>query len=299
MSRLLPALFGIAVYLTAQYAGAEAYGSGWYGEVQLSLGHEDNVPRAYADADMREDVISTASLGAGYVNKLGRRLHYEGGGYVSYSHHRETGDLSSTAISLENTLIWQPGSSWQGPWFHLTGDFTRIRFENSSARDGNALNVALGVNRRLGMRATARAGFRYLDYSPDGGIDPLTNKAVFDIERREWFAGADIMLGQGIHLTVDVSRANGDLAASSTTPSRKDNYAATVRDPALDHCTDGSCPSFYVYRFPADIAQIEAGILFNVFSVDLEFSATRLKAKGKDGLTYRDHILRVGVIRTF
>ena len=45
------------VLLTAMSpAFAEAYGSGWYGEIQASYGHEDNISRTYKSDEVTDEV---------------------------------------------------------------------------------------------------------------------------------------------------------------------------------------------------------------------------------------------------
>ncbi len=299
MRRVLLTFFFFSIHLTPQSAVAEVYGSGWYREVQLAIGQEDNLARSYKAIDSFDDVITTGSLGIGFSKKLGDNMQYVAGGYVSYSQYDEFDDLSNTAISLNGTLIWQPEASYRKPWYRVAGEITRLDYKDSIAREGYLATLSFSANRRLGMRTIGRMGYRYLDFIFDVD-DVLANKyAAFDVARHEFFAGMDYHLAGDTWLTIDYSYQHGGFTSSSSISPGEIEYDAETEDPAFESCSVIRCVPFYAYRTIADVHSVDAAITFVAFGVDMDLSVRYLDARPENDLSYDNWFAQIGAIWTF
>ena len=98
--------------LGSQETLAEAYGSGWYGELQLSYGHEDNISRSFLSTDEVSDDVASFSIGGGHSQKVsncGQLVFY---GYVNVNVHDEYDDLDNIATSAGMTYTYQPNPGY-------------------------------------------------------------------------------------------------------------------------------------------------------------------------------------------
>ena len=121
---------------------AEAYGSGWYGELQASYGHEDNISRTYK-SDEVDDRIASISVGGGYSAKLGDNAQVILSSYITYNQHDEYEDLDNYAVSLGVDYTVQPNVAYDSVWYKVSVNAANLEYENSDAREGVFVNGTL------------------------------------------------------------------------------------------------------------------------------------------------------------
>ena len=299
MKRVSLIAMAVLAHLTPLSASAEAYGSGWYRELQVTVGQEDNVARSYQDDDVFDDLITTASFGLGYSRKLGRGLQYVAGGYLSHTEHDEFDALSHTAISLNGSLIWQPGTGFDSPWYRISGEVTRLSYPDSEAREGYLATAGVSINRRFGMRAVGRAGYRYLDFIFDKDDAASNRDAAFDVARHEVGIGLDYLVAGDTWLVLDYAFQHGGFTASSSISPGEIDYEAETEDPAFEACSIIRCVPFYAYRDITDVHTAEIALVFPLLGFDVDLSARYIDARTDGGIDYNDWIAQAGIVWTF
>jgi hypothetical protein len=282
-------------------AWAEAYGSGWYGETQLSVGHEDNISRSYKQEDLVSDNISSFSIGAGHARKIGYGSQLILSGYLSVNYHDEYRDLDSLATSLQLQFIRQPNIGFSAMWYDISLSATRMDYRNSDPREGYLFEGDLSLNKRLSSRTTGHVGYRYADLVfLDKSNKEEAEAAAFDTATNELYLGADYELASRIFLYAQYGyRLGGFTSSVSGIPDGSIVYEAESADPAFESCINARCSHRYAYRSDGDIQSVDLGIAFPLWGVNFDLSGRYYDAEGSGDTTYRDWFVQLGAIWNF
>jgi opacity protein-like surface antigen len=287
-------------HLVAPVASADTYGSGWYRELQVAVAVEDNVSRSFNPADQFRDTATSLGAGLGYSQNVGEHLRYVLSGYLTLRRQDEFRGLNHIAAALGTEITWQPNSGLEHPWYVSTVDLTHLNYSGSRAREGTLLNAAVSVNRRFGMRTTARLGYRYLDllFLGKSAIEKQED-AAFDVARHELFVSADYQLAEHIHLVGGYAFQRGDLTSSVSKGSTGVSYDFYTLDPVFQSCSTRPCWPFHAYRPRADVDTWDLGLAFTVAGIDYDLSGRYIAARGDSGKEYPNWIAQFGFIWTF
>ncbi len=299
-TRLITIFTLLLAHFWPQFASAETYGSGWYRELQFTVGYEDNLSRSSQDVDTRSDSVASASVGFGYANKVGDRLQYVVAGYLTYSHQQDTEALRSLTSSIGTTLVWQPDNSYSAPWYRFDANLARLDYKNSEAREGYLADARVSINRRLGARMVGRFGYGYHDLVFNKSDADANRDAAFDVARHELFVGADFNLGGRVYLVGEYSYQHGGFtgSASGNLPTGV-KYDAETIDPAFESCSALICTPFYAYRSVTDLHMIDLGVAFSLGGLNYDVSGRYLDGRSDNGASYSDWLMQFGVIWNF
>ena len=161
---------------------AEAYGSGWYREIQATYGHEDNISRTYK-SDEVSDEIASLSIGGGHSRKMGDNAQLILSAYLIQTKHDEYDALDSVALSLGADYTVQPSAGYDAPWYNFQFQAITFRYEDSDPREGVLVETDLSFNKRLTPVSTGRVGYRYKDHVFVGkSAAEENNDAAFDTD---------------------------------------------------------------------------------------------------------------------
>lgn len=297
LSTFLLVLLG---HVPAEFASAETYGSGWYREVQFCVSREDNTSRAYRSADRISDTVSTASVGLGYSGKFRDTGQFILSGYLAYNRHATVSDISNLAASLGARLLWQPTPGYDHPWLDTGVTVARLDHRDSEARDGYLLEADAAVNRRLGMHATGRLGYRYHGYGfPQKSYMEKVRDAAFDTTRHEIFVGVDYQLDTDVYLVGEYAYQRGEFTSGISGMSPMMTYAATTRDAAFERCSMATCPNWWAYRSDGHAHALDLGLAFSARGIDYDLSSRYYSVSSEGGRRYHDWFLQFGAIWNF
>lgn len=290
----------LLAHVPARYASAEPYGSGWYQEVQLAIGYEDNLSRSYKAVDVTDDAVISAGAGLGYTNKLRDNLQYVVSGYITYNKRDKFDALSHLATSIGGEITYQPDPQFDSIWYTAEARVTRLDYRDSDAREGYLADVGVSINRRIGMSWNGHVGYRYHDLIFDKPDADALRDAAFDVARHEVFIGLDHQLSNNLFLVTEYSFQHGGLT-SSTSGTTNPALASrpSTEDAAFETCTVLLCSSFYAYRSVADVHGLDIGIILNRTSVSYDLSARYYDARADGGTRYKDWIVQFGMIWYF
>ena len=281
---------------------AEPYGSGWYGEVQAIVAHEDNISRSFVSADQVSDEIVTVSIGGGHSRKIGNTGQLVLFGYVAFNSHQEYDDLDNFATTMGGTYTHQFSPGYDAVWYVLDGRFTILDYENSDEREGVLFSGDLSANRRLGDSAAWHFGFRYTDLVFVGkSREEELRDAAFDTASNEVYAGIDYLLKRETFLYAEYAFRRGAVWSNASHLAGTVPYDQETIDRVFDDCApnDLRCQPRYAGRTKSDVHRVNAGIVFPFRSTSVDVSAVYYDMKGDNGVSYKDWIVSVGVIWNF
>jgi hypothetical protein len=302
----------LALTSLSQTAHAEAYGSGWYGEVQASYGYEDNISRtAFAGQD---DRISSVSFGGGYSAKVGNKAQVIVSSYATYSQHDEFDALDNLAVSVGMDYTVQTRSGYDAPWYNATVNLTNFQYQHSDEREGMLFDVDLSASRRLTPVVTGHLGLRYMDYFFRGkSRAEEENDAAFDTDAQEIYVGMDMQVRSLTYVFAEVALRHGDVrsnyaggpALGAGLPV-KGKFDAKTKDTVFDAPCELSCVSGYAYRVRGDTYIATLGVAFpsqqlgiDLPGVNIDLSASWFEAEGLNGKSYKNKLLKLGVVWNF
>ncbi len=299
-------LFAIVLSLLISPAvtWAEAYGSGWYGEVQAVVMHEDNISRSFKAEDQVSDQVTSLSVGGGYSTKLGLRSELILSGYTTYNAHAEFDDLDHLATSLGFHYTYQPGTGYNTFWMTLAANGTWLAYRNSDAREGAFFDLDLGINKRLSTTIVGRLGYRYLDHVFINKTDQQEiDDAAFDVAAHEGYVGLDLKIRRSVFVYGEYSFRHGGLTSSVSGLVPVDvYYVAETPDATYDACSVDSpgCDYRYAYRTVSNMHRASVGIAFPLGTASMDLNASFLEAQGDHGgPKYRDWTVRLGAVWHF
>lgn len=295
-------LLVFSIILPGQHAGADVYGSGWYGETQLSVVYRNNLSRSWKSDDIVSDTISMLSIGGGHSRKLGTTSQVVFTGYLSWNRHDDFEDLDSLAASLGVSWVFQPNPGFANVWYNASAEVTRMEYRDSEVREGYLLDVEVGLSKRLGLRTTGHMGIRYNDLVfLEKSSEEDTRAAAFDTSSGEIYLGANHRLAERLSVFTEYGYRYGDLTASASGIPDPDNpYRAETEDPAFDHCEWPNCIPRYTYRLVGHMHKLELGFALKFDELGLDLSGRYYDVKGREaGTRYEDWSIQLGVIWNF
>jgi hypothetical protein len=281
---------------------AEAYGSGWYGEAQASVGHEDNISRSFLSTDEVSDEIASFSIGGGHSQKVGERAQLVFTGYVTVNTHNEYDDLDNIATSLGAIYTYQPNPAFNAVWYGASATATYLDYENSDEREGGLFNVDLNINKRIGTKTTGHLGYRYADLVFIGKSHlEEDNDAAFDTATHEIYFGIDHEVLPLVYAYAEYAFRHGGAWSNSSFSTGVVEYDQETIDRVFDECesTDLRCQPRYAGRIVNDIHRLNVGFVFPIKTVNIDLSGVYYDAEGDNGKKYKDWFMSVGLIWNF
>ena len=281
---------------------AEAYGSGWYQELQLSAEHEDNVSRSYKKEDLVSDLISSVSYGGGYSSKYKNKGQWIVSGYVTYSDYQDYDDLDNIALNAEANWTYQPTNAYAANWYNFNASATTLQYRNSEAREGTLFEIDTNINRRLTTSVVGHFGYRYSDMVFIGkDKDEKERDAAFDVSGHELYLGIDLQLSKTIFLFTEYGYRHGDITSTVSGAIDPDaEYDAETIDTVFDPCDDiTQCAVRYAYRVVADTQRLNLGIAFAIKKTNMDFTASYYDAESENGKNYENWMIKFGLVRNF
>lgn len=277
-------------------ACADAYGSGWYGEMQFSVGREDNIARSAEKEDLKPDIISSISIGGGYSQKIGNASQMVVSAYLTYNRHEDFEDIDNLAASFGFRYMFQPTIGFNQLWYDLKVNATALRYKDSDIREGVLFEMDLSMNRRLTNRTTGHLGYRYsdlvfFDSRPE-------EETAFDTASSEIYVSADYEIASRVFLFAEYGFRHGGFTSTVSSSPIGAIYEAESRDPVFDRCVGTRCPSWYSYRSIADVERVDLGIAFPLKVVNVDLSGRYFEAQG-DVATYRNWMVQLGIVWNF
>ncbi len=277
---------------------AAGYGNGWYGEIQASIAHEDNIARTYLN-DEETDVISTLSLGGGYALSAGSTGQVVVSGYFFSNRYRDTDDLNNLGISLGIDYTFQPKVSYSAPWYNLSLQVIDRNFKDSGSREGLLILSEAAAHKRLSTSLTGHVGLRHHEIVFNGKSSAeKANDAAFDVTAYEVFVGLDYVFQNGLAMFGEYGYRNGDIVSTVSGGLRNDReYDAETIDPVFSPNCSTTCS--YAYRQEGDTNLFKVGIAYPFRSFNLDLSASYFDAEGDNGRSYEDWLFRLGLVWVF
>lgn len=277
-------------------ARADAYGSGWYGEMQFSVAREDNIARSPKKEDLQPDIISSISIGGGYSQKIGNASQMVVSAYLTYNRHEDFEDIDNLAASLGFRYIFQPTIGFNQLWYEVKFNATALEYKDSDIREGVLFDMDLSLNRRLTNRTSGHLGYRYSDLVFFDSKPK--DETAFDTASSEIYASADYQIASSVFLFAEYGFRHGGFTSTVSDSPSGAIYEAESQDPVFDRCVGNRCPSWYSYRSIADVQHVDLGIAFPIKVLNVDLSGRYFEADG-DVDTYRNWMVQLGIVWNF
>jgi hypothetical protein len=294
--------FSCCLVLFSHQSAAQAYGSGWYREIQATVGYENNISRTYL-RDELDDRITSISVGGGHVRKVNLNAQLVLSGYATVNRHEAWDRLDHHAISLGLDYTVQPELGYATPWYQLSVSATDLTYRDNRPREGLLVESQISINKRLTTEMTGQFGVRYqnLMFNGKSSIEK-SNDAAFNTNSYEWFAGANYAFAPGTYIFAEYGYRSGDITTVVSGGLRADlAYDAKTLDPTfysdcqvsvVDDC-------FYAYRQDG-VSQVGSlGLTLPLSGVNLDLSMSYLHAEGDNGRKYQDMLAQLGAVYFF
>lgn len=279
---LMLALPGVA-------SAAGYYGDGWYSRLETSVARVDNLSRAWMRTPSTSDTQASLALGLGYSKHLSGETRLELGGYLGATAHQEFDDLDHWTGLVSAQLDYEVDSDFDALWVTLQLEAGYRGYDESAPREGWLSSGAFVLNKRFTADITTRFGYRFTSFEPDDDAFD----SPFETRRNALFLSADIGLARNLYLVPTLGIAEGQLASSSSmAPGHPDWYDRVVPDPAFAAGTAA-------YRLEADFAEFGLALVYTFGQFAVEVGGETIRAESEDGLTYRDTIVRCGLVWRF
>jgi opacity protein-like surface antigen len=299
MKQLTQFLIGTSTLLALATGPVQAagYGTGWYGEVQASLGFEDNIARTYLN-DEQSDRISSLSFGGGYAANVGNGQLVLSGYFLS-NRYRDTDALNNLGISLGAEYTFQPQLSYNAPWYSIRANVLDRNYADSRPREGLLVTAEISAHKRLSTELTGHLGYRYSDIAFNGkSAAEKNNDDAFDINANEVFIGIDYELRGGATIFSEYAYRQGDVLSTVSGGRRFDReYSADTEDRAFNPLCVGGCS--YAYRQEGDTRLFNIGISYPYGGFNFDLTAHYFDASGDNGRDYEDWLVKVGWLWVF
>ncbi|MFN3238922.1 MAG: hypothetical protein ACE37D_17930 [Pseudomonadales bacterium] len=291
-------VFTYTVLLLAPHSAfAAGYGTGWYGEVQASLGFEDNIARTYLN-DEKSDSITSLSVGGGYATNLDNGQLVLSGYFLS-NRYRDTDRLNNLGISLGADYTFQPRLSYNAPWYKISASVLDRNYADSRPREGLLVSAEISAHKRLSTELIGHLGYRYSDIIFNGkSAAEENNDDAFDINAGELFIGVDYAFRSGATLFSEYAYRQGDVLSTVSGGRRFDQeYAADTEDRVFNPLCIGGCS--YAYRQEGDTQLFNIGISYPYAGFNFDLTAHYFDASGDNGRDYEDWLVKVGWLWVF
>jgi len=155
---------------------------------------------------------------------------------------------------------------------------------------------------------------RYMDYFFRGkSRAEEENDAAFDTDAQEIYVGVDMQVRSFTYVFAEVALRHGDVRshyvggpARDTGLPVKGKFDAKTKDTVFDAPCELNCVSGYAYRVRGDTYIATLGVSFSLEQlgielpgVNIDVSANWFDAEGMSGKSYKNQMLKLGVIWNF
>ncbi|MBT7951634.1 MAG: hypothetical protein HN764_08425 [Gammaproteobacteria bacterium] len=287
---LSSALFSVCPLVFA----AGYYGDGPYIDADINIRYEDNLSRTSKGSEVEEDMVTALSAGGGYVKKLDDKSQLMFSAYLAHEHFAEFTDLNNVAVNTSMIYTIQPNKGYTQPWYEISLNLTKLKFNKSNIRDSFILNTQASAGKRFTDRLTARLAYSYERRYSDGDVfdtenHELDSGIIYSYSPRiALFANYRLSLGE----VVSTARPNPIIIAASESVAPDDVFTSGTGP----GCANRRC----AYRIDALSHHFEVGMEFNLSqTVSLDLSGRYFIVDGNGIESYKGWIYGAGLYIQF
>jgi hypothetical protein len=200
---LLAFLFSVCPTVYA----AGYYGEGPYVDADISVRYEDNLSRTSKSPETEEDMITALSAGGGYVKKLDDKSQLLFSAYLAHERFSEFRDLNNLAVNTSVIYTIQPNKGYTQPWYELSLNLTKLKFNKSNIRDSFILNTQASAGKRFTDRLVGKFVYNFERRYSEG--------EVFDTDNHELDSGIIYSYSREISLFANYRLSVGEVVSTA------------------------------------------------------------------------------------
>jgi len=260
-------------------------------DISAAYTYDDNVTRAELDHDIEKDSIVSLEATARYKIPLNEISYFSLKATLAFNHYLDFSKLSNTRLGLHGGYHFRPFGGYTASRFFALASYEQRMFD-SDQRNGSALQLQFGWNKRLTDVLTLSAGFIRESVDADETI------GVFDADNNRLYLEADFKTGNKNTVYTRLSLFDGDIV-STTAPNADIISAAApfiVRDDAFLDLT----PERFAYKLDATTTTLKVGNVYSLSSSQaLDASLFYYKSKADLGINYSGLIVNISYLHRF
>ena len=209
--------------------------------------YDDNVTRAELERDIETDSVLNIGASAVYKIPVNSISYFSLDGTLDVNQYLDFSKLNNTRLGLHGSYLIRPSSGYTAIRY-----FARLSYEQrlyqSDQRDGSAIEIEIGLNKRLTDLLAMRLGFIKQDIS--------ANSVVFDADNSRFYFDLDYKLAAKNTLYTTLGYIDGDVVSTAErTQDIVDASSAIVRDDAFLDLT----PNRWAYKLAAKTITLRIG----------------------------------------
>jgi len=254
----------------------------------LSVGYDSNVGRAEISSQVRDDMFTSAMVGARYVKRVTKFGIISYTGKVEYEAFREFTTLSNFKADITAKYKYAYSSGYLDPVYSV---FLRLGLEDNDSDNRDATKFSFGwdMSKALTNRIFFTSGFNLRSTQ--------SKSQVFDIDDARIFANFDYSYGKGSTIYNTYSYIYGDTVSTAAPNLKVVNYAKAIEP---DAAFGGILTNQFAYRIPSETMVISLGLnkrISGSSSIDVSAQIIHTEADGDN--SYDRAILRASYLGRF
>ena len=221
--------------------------------LSAGLTFDDNITNGRDSKDIEKDQILALALTGSYNIPIDNKSKFIINGTLQLEQYQDFDKLSNNEITLSFDYQVQPNQLFTSPWYYLSATVSNIEYD-SDFRDGTAMELSLGVGKRITDKIKIIAGFSV--YSSDA------ENNIFDVDYNRLFINTDLKLSTQTTLYTTLSYYDGDIISTNVPP-----HPAELS--GIPWVNDDAYPSLsnpWTYRLDAETLSIRIGSHYTIHS---------------------------------
>lgn len=216
--------------------------------VDAGLVSNDNVTRAAASGDVREDTALVANAALAWPRPLGANSMLVWRGGLGFERFAEFDGLSNRTISAAVDYRFRFARGFSAPDYTLSASLAERDFD-SAMRDSTQIGLEASMSRRLTDEMSAIVGLALESREAESDS--------FDTEQTRLFANLDWMINAGLLAYLTWQFVDGDIVSTATPTFEIINQAATIQP---DDAFGGAATRRFAYRLDAETTLLTLGV---------------------------------------
>lgn len=254
--------------------------------LSASYSSDDNIARAANYYEVSDSILGLDAA-VSYQIPINLDSFFSLKGSLAINQYQDYDKLNNNQPGVEISYHIRPGSGYSATRFSLSLGYKK-RMYDSEQREGSAIDMTLGLSKRLTDRITLRAGISKEEIS--------ANEKTFEADNSRLYMDVNYRLTKNNTLYLTISDFDGDIASTNASMYAPPYYIDSVQDDAFTYAT----PTRYAYRIAVDAISYTLGDSYAIDSNQaIDVSMNNYDASAYGGISYKGTIYKISYLYRF